>query len=251
MRTNHNTRAVSWPGRLILAMTLVFLTGCILGGCDREYSQPTFENVSIVMTQAPCIANVCVGTVGRQEVIEKLSQNEFLYNIRDNGGAPVWFRIEESAIGGGIIFQQDEFGAYEVVERVRLDAVGMPLGTVLDTLGEPEELFLMFGCGRGWHAHGKLFYRDKGIEVQVQFPVKVDERAIPITLTDKTPVGWIWYFDPSLYDEWLLEIYEDLEIRSGYFSLAPSVTAEMLATAVQPWPGLGVPIETLDLCPRR
>jgi hypothetical protein len=201
------------------------------------------------LAHPPCVANVCVGDLGRQNVIDKLSQNKLLANIRDNGGAPIWFSIEEGG-SGGIYFIQDKFGAYDTVDSIRLDVVGMPLGILLDTLGNPDELFLMFGCGRGSHIHGKLLYLEEGIELQVQFPVKMAERAMPIVLTDRSPMGWVWYFAPAKYDEWLLGISEDLRVRNGYFDLAPTVTAEMLAATVQPWPGLDTPIQPLDLCPR-
>jgi hypothetical protein len=173
-----------------------------------------------------------------------------LDNIRDNGGTTVWFRVE-TGLGGGVIFGKDEFGEYEVVEKFRIDVVGMPLGKVFDTLGEPDELFLMFGCGRGYHVHGKLFYRDKGIEAQVQFPVKVVDRAKPVILDDNTLMVWIWYFDPTRYDEWLMNIRDALRFESGYFPDMPSgITSEALVSSVQPWPGIGVPVEPLDLCPR-
>lgn len=238
-------RQVLSPGKLTRAPIVVFFAGwlvIILSSCDSGYPQPSFENVPAVMAQAPCITNVCIGTVGREDIFEELLQSELLLNIRSSASNVIAFGIKEGGTGD-IIFKGDE------VERIRLRVVGVPLSMVLDALGQPDELFLMFGCGRGSHVHGKLFYQDKGIEVQVQFPVDLDERAMGIALTDRSSMAWVWYFDPVKYDEWLLGIREDLGGGNGYFDLAPSVTAEMLAAAVQPWPGLNTPIQTLDLCP--
>jgi hypothetical protein len=253
MQNQHTSRQVNSPAQnnrtaavvLLVGWLAVMLSSCVSG----DHNQPTFENLPAVLAQAPCVANVCIGAVGREGVKEALARDELLYNIRDNGGAPVWFSIEQGGVGG-VIFSRDEFGAYKLVERIELHVVGMPLGKVFDTLGEPDELFLMFGCGRGYHVHGKLFYRDKGIEAQVQFPVKMDDRAEPVILDDKTPMVWMWYFDPARYDEWLMNIHDDLRIRSGYFDIAPVVTAESLVASVQPWQGIGAPVEPLDLCPR-
>ncbi|MCL4872240.1 MAG: hypothetical protein KJ063_25045 [Anaerolineae bacterium] len=236
-------------GKIVGVACLILCLGILLLGCNSTDHQPSFANVPAILVDSSCVATVCVGDLGRRNVIEKLSYNVLLANIRDNGGAPVWFTIEAGG-SGGIYFAQDQFGAYDIVDNIRLDVVGMPLGTLLNTLGNPDELFLMFGCGRGSYVHGKLFYREEGIEIQVQFPVEMNERTKPVVLTDRSPMGWVWYFAPVEYDEWLLGIHEDLRVRNGYFVFAPTVTAEMLAAAVQPWPGLDTPIQTLDLCPR-
>jgi hypothetical protein len=240
------------PGRFrrtIVAALLVWCTVSFLPGCNSTGPVPSFDNVPAILAQPPCVASVCVGAVGRQRVIEELSENELLFNIRDNGGAPVWFSIEEGGTGG-IIFGKDNLGVYEVAEQIRLRVTGMPLGKILDTLGEPDELFLIFGCGRGVHVHGKLFYREEGIEVQVQFPAKMGDRSTPMVINESTPVQWIWYFDPLLYDEWLAGIPEDLQFRNGYFDIPRGLTAETVVAAIQPWPGLETPVQTLDLCPR-
>jgi hypothetical protein len=249
MEFEHTTGQVYSPGRFISTAILGILAGCmviLLGGCTLGYS-PSFENVPAVIAQPPCVANVCIGDAGRQQVVEKLSRHELIHDIREDGG-PVWFRIEGG--GSGMIrFGRDRLGSIQVVEEIGLSVIGMPLGNALDTLGEPDELFLMFGCGRGAHIYGKLYYRNQGIVVTVRFPAKMNERATPVALTDSASLSAIGYFEPVKYDEWLLDILEAIG-RSGYFDVPRDVTPEMLAAAVQPWPGLGVPIEALDVCPR-
>jgi hypothetical protein len=126
----------------------------------------------------------------------------------------------------------------------------MPLGNALRALGEPDELFLMFGCGRGVHIHGKLFYPKESIEVQVQFPSRMRDRSSPVVLDDETPVLDVWYFDPASYDEWLLTIPENLRFRNGYFGIGLEEEAKILASDLQSWPGLNVPIQPLDICRR-
>jgi hypothetical protein len=239
-------------GRFTRVTKMALTAGCvavfILAACGTRPPRQSFASMPGILAQAPCVAGICVGPADRERVFQTLSEDDLLYNIRDNGGVPIWFSIQDGG-GGGIMFARHRFGVGDEVERIRLDMVDMPLGIVLDAIGEPDDLFLMFGCGRGSHVHGKLFYREKGIEVQVRFPVKMRERATLVILNDASPTQWIWYFDPSLFDNWLSGIREDLRI-SGYFSFGSSVTAEMLADAVQPWPGIGIPIKPLDLCPR-
>jgi hypothetical protein len=231
-----------------MALTAGCVAIFILAACGTRPPRESFANMPGILAQAPCVAGICVGPADRENVFQTLSKDDLLYNIRDNGGVPIWFSIQGGG-GGGIMFARHRFGVGDEVERIRLHMVDMPLGIVLDIVGEPDDLFLVFGCGRGSHVHGKLFYREKGIEVQVQFPVKMRERATPVILNDASPTQWIWYFDPSLYDEWLLGIYEDLRADS-YFDVPRTATAESLAAAVQPWPGMGVPVKPLDLCPR-
>jgi hypothetical protein len=250
MGFKRTTGQVYSPEKFISTAILVILAGCmvvLLGGCSSGYSPPSYENVSAVIAQQPCVATVCVGDAGRQKTVEKLSRHEFVFDVTEDSG-PVWFRIE----GGGsgmITFRPDRLGSFQVVDDIGLSVIGMPLGNVLGTLGEPDELFVMFGCGHGSYIHGRLFYRDKGIEVALQFPAEMNERATPVALTDSASLVSIGYFEPAKYDERLLNIYEAIR-RNGHFDVPRDVTPEILAAAVQPWPGTGVPIEALDLCPR-
>jgi hypothetical protein len=221
-------------GHPLARLMLIFLLGGMaisLGACGSGYSPPSYENVPVLLSQAPCVAGVCIGDADRQEIIEKLSQHELVSNIREGGG-PIWFNIE----GGGqgdIYFSRDRFGDIQVVETIGFVVVGMPLEKALNTLGDPDELFMMFGCGHGVHLHGRMFYRDEGIEVVVQFPVKIGDRASPVVLNDRTPVESISYFAPSEYDNWLSDIRENLR-KNGYFSFASSATTETMVAAVQP-----------------
>lgn len=235
----------------MVAFAILILAGCLVA-LSLQYNlwgpRPTFKNVPAIMAHPPCAANVCIGDVGRQAVKAELSRNDLVVGIRDNGGDSIEFDIEEGGLGA-VIFSQ-ESGVDDRVELIEMHLTGMPLGKALSVLGEPEELFLMFGCGHGVHIHGKLFYPDEGIEVQVQYPSKMSNRSTPVVLDEESPILWAWYFDPTTYDEWLLNIDEALRFRNGYFSLPRTTTAEMLADAVQPWPGLGVPAQPNDLCPR-
>jgi hypothetical protein len=138
------------------------------------------------------------------------------------------------------------------VEEIAIDLRGATLGTILSSLGEPDDLFLMFGCGRGVHIHAKLLYRDKGIQVFLQYAATWRERrnrGESIILDESTPVLGIQYFEPTRYDEWLGNIRNRIEL-SGYFDLLPAVTDKAVVAAVQPWPGTGTPVKAIDLCPR-
>jgi hypothetical protein len=214
-----------------------------------KHSQQSFENAPIILAQAPCLGSICIGMVDREAVVAELLQDELLYGIRDNGGKSISFYIAGSVAPVAIFFAQSEH-QQEFVDRINLQLTDLHLDIVLDTLGEPDEIFLMYGCGRGYHVHGKLLYKDEGIEVQVQYPVGRHDRTIPVKLEDNTSIAWVWYFDPAIYDQWLLGIHEDLAIRNGYFDISPSINAETLVATVRPWPGLGTPIQALDLCPR-
>lgn len=209
----------------------------------------SLENVPVILAEAPCVAGVCVGDVGQQRVLDRLSLYELLFDVGSTSEQVIEFGIEGGGVGT-LYFRQSETENSDVVDRVRLTATGMPLEDALQALGQPEQLFLMFGCGHGYHVHGKLFYPEQGIELQVQFPSQLDNRAEAVVLTEDTPVLSIWYFEAGKYEEWLLAMPDDLKYRNGYFDIAADVNGENLVAAVQRWPGMGVPVEPLDLCGR-
>lgn len=245
-----------FPKRLLSLLIMALLVGCIvLMGLRlfllRGWSslpKPSMKYVPSLLEQAPCLAGVCVGMVGREAVFEALSQSDLISGIRDNGGSTIGFYIN-GRLPMGVIFAQDEHGQYEVVERFNLQAPGISLEMILSALGEPDNLFLMFGCGNGVYIHAKLLYREEGIEVQLQYPVGMRERNESVVFNNDMPSAWTWYFDPARYDEWLFVMMEDL-LSSTYFDMAPTITPESLVAVVQPWPGMGVPVQPLDLCPR-
>ncbi|OQA23167.1 MAG: hypothetical protein BWY63_00418 [Chloroflexi bacterium ADurb.Bin360] len=212
---------------------------------------PSMKNIPTILTQAPCVADVCIGMTGRDLVIEKLSQSGLLYGIHDSEGMPIGFSIHEGG-SGQVLFADN---GWKVVSGLELRIKGVALKTVLDVFGEPDEIFLMLGCGRaGEHIHARLFYRDKGIEVILQYPATRQirrDRGAQIVFDDHTPVLSVQYFDPAQYNEWLLGVQESIH-WSGYFSLLdPSIFAETIVNRLQPWPGLGVKIEAFDSCARQ
>jgi len=209
------------------------------------------KSIPAVLAQAPCVADVCIGMTGRDVVFEKLSQSGLLYGVNDSGGMPIGFHIHEGG-SGWVLFADN---GWKVVSGLELRIKGVALKTVLNVFGEPDEMFLMLGCGRaGEHIHARLFYRDKGIEVILQYPATSQirrDRGAQIVLDDHTPVLSVQYFGPAQYDEWLLDVRESIR-WSGYFSLLdPSVSAETIVDKLQPWPGLGVKIKAFDSCLRQ
>lgn len=237
------------PGRIVRVIAATLVIGCTSLASLGCWHQSSYENMPVMLSESHCIADVCLGEAGRDDVVEKLLQNDLVFNVRDNGGTAIHFSVDD---GGVVIvqFRQDEGQSDEIVEQFEVSINDMPLQIALGSLGEPDELFLMFGCGYGSHIHGKLFYRDKGVEVEVQFPAEMEKRANAVILTEQTPVIRMWYFEPSTYDQWLLNSYENWESLNGYFSLPQDVTAEMLIESMQPWPGLNVSIRPIDMCPR-
>jgi hypothetical protein len=211
--------------------------------------KPSLENVPNVLSEVPCVAGVCVGDVGQQRALDRLALHELLFNVGSTSERVIEFGIEGGGVGA-LYFRQNETEKHDVLDHIQLMAAGMPLGNALQALGQPEQLFLMFGCGHGYHVHGKLFYPEQGIEVQVQFPSQLDKRAEAVVLTEDTPVLSIWYFEGGKYKQWLLAMPDDLRLRNGYFDIAADLNGEFLAAAVQRWPGLSVPVEPLDLCGR-
>lgn len=153
-----------FPKRLLSLLIMALLVGCIvLMGLRlfllRGWSslpKPSMKYVPSLLEQAPCLAGVCVGMVGREAVFEALSQSDLISGIRDNGGSTIGFYIN-GRLPMGVIFAQDEHGQYEVVERFNLQAPGISLEMILSALGEPDNLFLMFGCGNGVYIHANSF----------------------------------------------------------------------------------------------
>jgi|GEM_PF-2716370 len=228
---------------------LLYVVGVAMGW--SMYIRPSMKNIPAVLAQAPCVADVCIGMTGRDVVFEKLLQSEMFYGVNDSGGMPIGFSIHEGG-SGQVLFTDN---GWKVVSGLALRIKGVSLKTVLDVFGEPDEMFLMLGCGRaGEHIHARLFYRDKGIEVILQYPATSQirrDRGAQIVLDDHTPVLSVQYFDPAQYDEWLLGVRESIR-WSGYFSLLdPSVSAETIVDKLQPWPGLGVKIKAFDSCLRQ
>jgi hypothetical protein len=211
--------------------------------------KPSLENVLLILAEAPCVAGACVGDAGQQGAFDRLALHELLFDVGSTSEQVIEFGIEGGGVGA-LYFRQSETENSDVLDHIRLTATGMPLEDALRALGQPKQLFLMLGCGHGYHVHGKLFYPEQGIELQVQFPFHPDNRAEPVVLSEDTPVLSIWYFEAGKYEEWLLAMPDDLKYRNGYFDIAADLNGETLAAAVQRWPGLGVPVEPLDLCGR-
>ncbi|MEJ5310989.1 MAG: hypothetical protein WHX52_14595 [Anaerolineae bacterium] len=257
MQLKHSIRQIWQVTKLPLFLIAgISLAGCLLYGVGIARIQywinpPSMKNIPVILAQAPCVADVCIGMTGRDVVFERLSQSGLLYGVNDSGGMPISFSIHEG--GSGMVLFADN--GWKIVSGLELSIEGVALKTVLDAFGEPDEMFLMLGCGRaGEHIHARLFYRDKGIEVILQYPATRQirhDRAAQIILDDHTPVLSVQYFDPAQYDEWLLGVRESIR-WSGYFSLLdPSVSAETIVDELQPWPGLGVKIKAFDSCLRQ
>ncbi len=237
---------------LLFIIVGILLVGCLLYGIGIGRIQywinpPSMKNIPSVLAQAPCVANVCIGMTGRDVVFEKLSQSGLLYGINDNGGMPIGFSIREGG-SGWVLFANN---GWQIVSGLELRIEGVSLKSVLDAFGEPDEMFLMYGCGRGKHIHARLFYPDRGVEVEIQRQATRQERqdrGAQIALEERSPVWSVHYFDSTKYDERLLGLRESLR-WSGYFVFADTVSDETLVSAIQPWPGLGVSVVAVDLCP--
>lgn len=256
MRTTEQVRLSS---KILVALAVLASLGCfslfvglIWGSRYRANSNQSIEYVRALLTQSPCLANVCPGMLGRNVVNDKLAQDSLVEWVNNLGPGRAMHYSLEGSHRGVIFFRQDENQNNEVVKEIVLDLPGATLGTVLGSLGEPDELFLMLGCGRGMHIQARLLYRDKGMQVFLQYAATWRERRSrveSIILDESTLVTGIHYFEPTRYDEWLGDIRNRIEL-SGYFDLSPFVTDETVVTAVQPWPGMNTPVQPLDLCPR-
>lgn len=242
-----------WLGYILLVLGIFFFVACstyLFGsvkGWTWDISQRAELSQEIILAEAPCLFSICPGST-RATVIEELSQSELLYGI-DYGDTytTVSFSIKEG--GYGYIDFRNE---HDVADHIALSLPNITLGAVLEILGEPDEIFLMYGCGRGAHIHARLFYREKGAEILLQYSATRQEsrnRGASITLNDSIPTSTIWYFDPEKYNGWLKYTLSRIR-RSGYFDMPVNVDETIMLAAVQPWPGLGGPIEAIDLCPR-
>jgi hypothetical protein len=252
MRVKHKRKQIWQTIKLpLLLIAGISIAGCLLyviGIARIQYwiNPPSMENVPAVLAQAPCVADVCIGMRGRDVVVKKLSQSDLLHNVDDDGSMPISFSIREGGYGM-VLFAE---GGWKTVSGLELYIEGVTLKTVLDIFGEPDEMFLMFGCGHGDHIHARLFYPDPGIEVRIQYPTtrqEQRERGAQVALDEDSPVQSVHYFDPAEYNERLLGTRESLR-RSGYFYVPPTVSDTTLINAIRPWPGLGVPVEAFDLC---
>lgn len=258
MAIQHRSKHKYLPAIMLILVATSCLVGFLLTvklfikGTLKSLHPPP-PNVLQVLAQAPCVAGVCPGMADRSAILAMLSQNSLIARSNDAGTATIHYKVQEEG-HGAVVFEQDTYGQFDVVQYISFgwSFSEVILNTIMDISGQPDALFLMFGCGRGEHVQARLFYSQAGIEVDVQYPVarqEIRNQDMLVSLDQNTLVLGVVYFDPTRYDEWLLEIRDDLQF-SSYFDIPPSITVDTIVSAVQPWPGLNQPVKALDLCPR-
>ncbi len=139
--------------------------------------------------------------------------------------------------------------ASQVVDRVYIRLYDLDLGSVIHTLGEPDEFLFVSGCGEaGGYVHAKLLYPSRGIEVTVDYDTRAPASQV---LTAGTGVAAIWYFMPTEFSQHLSASLDLYVTQSVAFALPRSVTQADFVAQIEPWPGLAAaPTPSADFCPR-
>jgi hypothetical protein len=242
-----------------LTIVLVVLTLSLIYNLQQRWqTQLRSEYYKTILMQAPCISGVCPGFEGRDKVLDLLTNNEALEQIwqsplYDSGGsASIGFSFANNSTnlrgGGHVLFTTNSHNQYEVVEKISLTPDYLALATVINALGEPDEVFFVAGCGgKGRRVHAKLFYRSLGVELNIQYATR---RAFSQTITGDTRVAWIQYFSPENYQEHIIESLNfSIVDNTTAYTLPPSITIDALLQEIKPWTGFGV-TPSVNLCTR-
>lgn len=235
---------------VILALVTLFMLWLLSD--QRQKAGARSEYYTNVLTQAPCVASICPGYIGRQQAKENLSNTIGLKRVVDNGGAPVSFTFTSHEVpvrgGGALIFTIDSHDNFDIVDWIYLRIPGLSLDTAFGALGEPDQFLFLSGCGFGGRVHSRLLYPSRGVEIVIDYATKSPTSQ---GLGKNTPISSINYFSPAKTMEHLLQSLRQDIIDSAAFDLLPSVTEADLIDEIRPWPGLDAsPTPTADYCPR-
>jgi hypothetical protein len=247
-----------YSGLSILTIAVVILTLLLINNLQsRWHIQRQSDYYKTFLIHAPCIDSVCPGFEGRDRVIELLSTNEVIGQMHhnsvydDSDSASIGFFLSNDSTPrsvGHVIFARNSLDQYEIVRKITLTLIDLNLSTVVDTLGEPDEVFFVAGCGgKGRRAHAKLFYRSLGVELNIQYATR---RAFSQTITGDTRVAWIQYFSPENYQEHVIESLNFSIVDNPIaYTLPPSITIDALLQEIKPWTEFGV-TPSVNLCTR-
>jgi hypothetical protein len=235
------------------ALTLLIAGGImILVWQQRRAEQALIAYHTAVLAQAPCIENVCPGMhEGRAHTLERLSQSE-LVRGQEQGTHLIgllFLNGEEIVGSGGIDFTLDYHDAPAIIEDIAFSLDNLKLESILNTIGEPDQFLFISGCGMGLRVHGRLFYLNQGIEVNIDY---VTRRPSSQTLTGDTPVNYVLYTQSDNFGD---RIFESLQgfvgPRNVAYDFHRSITVNDLLAQIRPWAkGAAAPTPSADFCPR-
>ncbi len=199
-----------------------------------------------VLSEAPCIANICPSSKNQNDVINSLIIGGF--SISDQVGL-IGYQMGSNNNVEGVPYGSITLDENEVVTAIDLELYDLILGTTLDVLGEPEYTLTASGCGDRRRVRTKLLYPTQGIEVTLD--TKTSQRN-SITLEDDNVILDIIYFSPDDYHKHMLKSIEKYYLYATEIGLSDddSVNAHDLFQEIVPWQGLGIPINTIDICLR-
>jgi hypothetical protein len=105
------------------------------------------------------------------------------------------------------------------------DKKGLPLGTAIQYLGEPEKILVIWVNGDKSFVTIYSIYQSKGVVLaSLIMPYHRDELA---EVNSETLVDGFWYFEPGLFTELMTSNY------------VVNLNPEVLSQRIRPWPGYG------------
>lgn len=237
----------------LLALALVVLGGVAIWiQQQRQETQTLALFHSSVLTQAPCIENVCPGfDEGRALALEHLAHSEFVQGHEQQPNRiGLSFTQAGKEVGDGVIdFIAEGQSTPTLVRYISFRLFDLELETVLNALGEPDQFLFISGCGMGLRVYARLYYFEEGIIVNIDYTTRRPDSQV---LEGATPVDAISYVPPGDIQNHIVESVEGL---IGPYNVAydfhPSVATDDILAQIRPWPGISArPTPSADFCPR-
>lgn len=224
---------------LVTAILIALVTRVLV-----QRAASSVENVTSLLVDAPCLADVCPGMSDIDQALETLSQHSLLTSIHYSESMQVStgvFEVNE----GGLVFVRFRQGELQTI-NIDLAGRSFPLEDVLEVLGKPSHSLLVYeDCGHGAFISASIFFRE-GIQVDIWHEASRQEKAKarlhePMLLSG-LPIAGLIYFEADSYDEWLANVHDQHDLY------AEVISPEALRNAIQPWPGIDPPQTALELC---
>ena len=242
-------------GCIFSLLVLTIVVSAAIGFLFQQQRQTTQARVTYyttVLVQAPCIETVCPG-LGESpaQVLERLAYSQLIQSkaVSVPHRLGLLFNHGKENVGNGVISFITDVEDTLMVSDISFHLDALTLGAVLDTLGEPDQLLFVSGCGMGLRVYAELYYFEKGVKVRIDYSTRRPNTQV---LTESTPVWSILYLQPADFPNHVVESAQDLV---GPYNVAyvfdSSVTAEDILAQIRPWPGLEAAITpSADFCPR-
>jgi hypothetical protein len=238
----------------LLVLTLVVSAGTLfLLQQQRKTAQARVTYYTTVLAQAPCIETVCPG-LGESpaQVLERLAYSQLVQSraVSVPHRLGLFFNHGKENVGDGVIsFITDVQDTLRMVSDISFHLDDLKLGTVLDTIGDPDQFLFVSGCGMGLRVYAELYYFEKGVKVRIDYSTRRPNTQV---LTESTAVWSILYLQP---DDFPNHVVESVQSLVGPYNVAydfhPSVTTDDILAQIRPWPGKEAkPTPSANFCPR-